>query len=139
MTESDGEKAHMLNSFFSSVFTSEDLSEIPDPELKHTGPPLQHIIIEEEEVMKRLGNLKPAESPGPDGLHPRALKEAAELIAKPLTLVIFNKSIEEGVVPDDWKVAHVTALFKKGKTASPGNYRPVSLTSVWYAKSWNRF
>ena len=66
------------------------------------------------------------------------LKEVAEVIDKPLT-TIFNKSIDEGVVPDYWKVAHVTAIFKKGKTASPGNYRPVSLTSVWYAKSWNRF
>ena len=88
-TESDGEKAHTLNSFFSRVFTSEDLSEIPDPELKHTGPPLQHIIIEEEEVLKCLRNLKPAKSPGPDGLHPRALEEAAEVIAKPLN-TIFN-------------------------------------------------
>jgi hypothetical protein len=33
-------------------------------------------------------------------------------------------------VPDDWKLANVTPIFKKGKRSDPGNYRPVSLTSV---------
>ena len=38
--------------------------------------------------------------------------------------------MKEGRVPDDWKNAHVTAIFKKGKKTTPGNYRPVSLTSI---------
>ena len=43
---------------------------------------------------------------------------------------MFNKSLSEGVVPDDWKIAHVTAIFKKGNVKSPGNHQPVSLTST---------
>ena len=43
--------------------------------------------------------------------------------------VIYNKSIAEGVVPQEWKRANVTPLFKKGSQSEPGNYRPVSLTS----------
>ncbi|KAF4803019.1 hypothetical protein TURU_019856 [Turdus rufiventris] len=35
-----------------------------------------------------------------------------------------------GEVPDDWKLANVTPIHKKGRTEGPGNYRPVSLTSV---------
>ena len=36
----------------------------------------------------------------------------------------------EGEVPDLWRMANVTALFKKGSKLQPSNYRPVSLTSV---------
>ena len=38
--------------------------------------------------------------------------------------------MSEGSVPDDWKVANVTPIFKKGSKGDPGNYHPVSLTSV---------
>jgi hypothetical protein len=36
----------------------------------------------------------------------------------------------QGLVPQLWKEGNITALFKKGDKAEPGNYRPVSLTSV---------
>ena len=49
-------------------------------------------------------------------------------IAEPLT-EIFNKSISEGVVPQDWKIANVTPIFEKGTKLDSGNYRQVSLTS----------
>ena len=42
---------------------------------------------------------------------------------------IFNKSMSEGVVPQDWKIANITPIFKKGTKLDSGNYRPVSLTS----------
>ncbi len=44
--------------------------------------------------------------------------------------MIFCKSMDEGVIPDDWKLANVTCIYKKGSKMDPGNYRPVSLTSV---------
>jgi hypothetical protein len=44
-------------------------------------------------------------------------------IAKPLSL-LFNRSIQEMVFPDQWKIAHVIALFKKGDKSLPSNYRP---------------
>ncbi|CAM4607810.1 unnamed protein product [Lepidochelys kempii] len=65
---------------------------------------------------------------GPDKLHPRVLKELAAVIAEPLA-IIFENSWRTGEVPDDWKKANVVPIFKKGKE-DPGNYRPVSLTSV---------
>ena len=33
-------------------------------------------------------------------------------------------------MPEDWRIANVTLVFKKGKKEDPGNYRPVLLTSV---------
>ena len=43
---------------------------------------------------------------------------------------MFNLSLEEGIVPSEWKEANITQLFKKGSRNKPENYRPVSLTSV---------
>ena len=80
-------------------------------------------------MLDLLLNVNPNKSPGPDGIHPKALKELAEILAKPLT-IIFNTSIQTGIVPDLWKIGNIIALFKKGDKSDPGNYRPVSLTSV---------
>ncbi|KGL77080.1 RNA-directed DNA polymerase from mobile element jockey, partial [Tinamus guttatus] len=85
--------------------------------------------VEEDWVREHLRKLDTHESMGPDGMHPRVLWELAEVIAKPLS-IIFERSWRTGEVPEDWKKANVTPVFKKGKKEDPGNYRPVSLTSV---------
>ncbi|KFP51778.1 RNA-directed DNA polymerase from mobile element jockey, partial [Cathartes aura] len=68
-------------------------------------------------------------SMGSDGIHPRVLKELADVIAGLLS-IIFQQSWESGEVPVDWKLANVVPIFKKGKKQDPGNYRLVALTSV---------
>ena len=65
----------------------------------------------------------------PDGLQPRVLGELAGETAKPL-LAIYQRSWLTGEVPEDWRLADVTPIFKKGHKEDPGNYRPVSLNSV---------
>ena len=56
------------------------------------------------------------------------LKISPVRLAKPLA-IIFNKSLEEGKYPSSWKVAYVTAFYKKGDASLPSNYRPISLIS----------
>jgi len=56
------------------------------------------------------------------------LSKIAEGISHPLT-TIFRRSLDDGIVPLDWKQANVCAIYKKGQKTLPENYRPVSLTS----------
>ena len=86
-------------------------------------------IFQEKEVLKLLQDLNVNKSPGPDGLHPKMLKELSEALVKPITIT-YNTSVSLGTVPDRWKEGNITVLFKKGNKSDPGNYRPVSLTSV---------
>ncbi|XP_055565143.1 uncharacterized protein LOC102055566 isoform X1 [Falco cherrug] len=64
----------------------------------------------------------------PDGMHPQLLRELADVTAKPL-FITTERSWRTGEVPEDWRKAGVTPVFKKGKKG-PGNCRPVSLTSI---------
>ena len=57
------------------------------------------------------------------------LKTCAEEISKMLTF-IFQQALDQSTVPDDWKIALVSPVFKKGKRSGPENYRPISLTSI---------
>jgi hypothetical protein len=111
-TETPEEQAQVLNDFFSSVFTKEDLVNIPSLDDRYSGDPLENMYITSDMVLKKLKKLKIHKSAGPDGLHPRILRETAEVICIPLA-TIFNKSLQESILPQQWKDAHVTALHKK--------------------------
>ena len=50
---------------------------------------------------------------GPDGIHPRLMRELADELAKPLS-IIYQQSWPTGEAPDDWKLANVTPIHKKG-------------------------
>ena len=80
-------------------------------------------------IANKVKTMKDNKSPGVDGMPPNLLKEIVEQISISLAKC-FNLSLEEGIVPSEWKEANITPLFKKGSRNKLENYRPVSLTSV---------
>ncbi|CAM4583475.1 unnamed protein product [Lepidochelys kempii] len=124
----DVEKANVLNAFFASVFTNKVSSQTTALGSTAWGGGDQP-SVEKEVVQDYLETLDEHKSMGPDVLHPRVLKELADVIAEPLA-IIFENSWCSGEAPDDWKKANVVPIFKNRKKEDPGNYRPVSLTSV---------
>ena len=67
---------------------------------------------------------------GLDTVSARLLRECFDLISDSLAL-IFNRSIETSIFPDEWKSARITPLYKKcGNRSDPSNYRPISIIPV---------
>ncbi|KAJ7411628.1 hypothetical protein BTVI_48901 [Pitangus sulphuratus] len=83
--------------------------ELVDRDRKLNSPP----VFQEEIVSDLLSHLDPHKSMGPDGIHPRVMRELAEDLAKP-HFIIYQQSWLSGEVPDDWKLVNVTLIYKKG-------------------------
>ena len=124
--------AEVLNEYFSSVFTTEDISSLLVPSNKFESNKSEHLgqlFVTPEMIAKKIKKMKDNKSLGVDGIPSKLLKEIVEQISTPLAKV-FNLSLEEGIVPSECKEANITPLFKKGSRNEPENYRPVSLTLV---------
>ena len=99
---SDGfQIAEVLNEYFSSVFTTEDISSLPVPFTKFEGIKSEHLgqlFVTLEMIAKKIKKMKDNKSPGVDGTTPNLLKEIVEQISTPLAK-LFNLSLEERIVP----------------------------------------
>jgi len=65
-------------------------------------------------VDKLLTGLNPNKAQGPDEISPRLLKELHTEIA-PILTIIFQRSLDTGIVPKDWKHAIITPALKRVK------------------------
>ncbi|KAK4809950.1 LOW QUALITY PROTEIN: hypothetical protein QYF61_002907 [Mycteria americana] len=125
LVTNNAEKAEVLNTFFTSVFTSTVGPQALGTKIQvdaNTNPP----SVKEELVCELLQEFDPYKLMGPDNIHPRVLRELADVVARLLS-INFEKS---GDVPEDWNKANVTPVYKKGLKEDPVNNRPISLTSV---------
>ena len=119
----DAGKAQLLNSYFGGVFTSEELIHIPEPASQYTGKTIEVIRVSAEMVSHKLEALKVDSAPGPDGVHPKLLQLASEPLSGPLA-ALFQKSLDQGVLPEDSKTAAVAPIHKKRTQAGPGELPP---------------
>ena len=88
--------AEVLNEYFSSVFTTEDISSLPVPFTKFEGNTSEHLG-----QLFVTPEMKDNKSPGVDGIPPKLLKQIVEQISTPLAKLL-NLSLEEGIVPSEW-------------------------------------
>ena len=94
------------------------LPELDDLRNEH---PLSSVCITNDIVFNKLNTLK---SPGPDGLNPLVLKEAAAQLC-----MLSRRSFDEDHLPVDWKRANIVSVFKKGSDLE--NYWPISSTLIF--------
>ena len=94
----DEDKAEVLNAQFSSVFTAEDLSNLPEARPLNLIQQLDSIAITPSEVTKKLKALRSDKAPGPDGVHPHMLKILAETFG-PILARIYNLSLNHQQLP----------------------------------------
>jgi len=123
------EMAEILNEFFSSVYTREDVTGMPAVPPARIRKKLRRTWITTEKVKKKICNLRNNSAPGPDGISPKILKNLKDQIA-PVLAMVYRKSLARSEVPEEWRQANICPIYKKGSKAKAGNYRPVSLTSV---------
>lgn len=87
------------------------------------------LVISEQGIFALLLNLNVKKAIGPDDIPNAFLMRYAGWCAKFL-YIIFNISLTQGVLPDDWKIAKVIPVHKSGCKLNAANYRPISLLST---------
>ena len=121
-------KSDVFNNYFKSVFTIEDLQNLPDKG-PSPHPDIDNITISSFGIFKLLNKLNINKATGPDHIGARILKETSSVIA-PILRIIFQRSLDTGTIPEDWKVANIVPIHKKNDRSNPVNYRPISLTCI---------
>ena len=89
---------------------------------------LSDIEINELDIQNAISEMDENSSAGPDDIPALFLIKTKETIACPLKYLL-RKSLDEGIIPDVFKMANITPIHKGGAKTKPERYRPVSLTS----------
>ena len=96
------------------MFIREDISTLPVLETKFEGREsdyLGQLIVTPTMVAMQIRDTKANKSSRGGGIHPKLLLEIVEQINIPLATV-FSLSLEEGIVPLEWKEANIIPIFK---------------------------
>lgn len=127
LVDDDKERANILSKYFAQVYIDECNEDIPSLPSR-TEEKMDRMNIDENEIANILQNLDVKKAICPEGFHPLMLKVTSEEIAIPLK-IIFETSIKQGKLPQQWKNAIIKPIYKKGDKKKVSNYRPVSITS----------
>lgn len=83
-----------------------------------------------DEIIYVIDNsVKIGKATGYDQISPKIIKEIKHEIAIPLTY-LFNKTLSNGIYPDELKIAKIKPLFKTGDSTNCNNYRPIAILPI---------
>ena len=93
-----------------------------------TNEKIEHIHIENKDIISLICKLNPNKSNGSDGISAQMLLLCDDSVIVPLR-IIFNNILSTAIYPDMWKLANVTPIFKGDKQLIK-NYRQISLLHI---------
>ena len=112
----DYDMANIMNNYYSSVLTIEQLNNVPQLR-QFEGNILDTFNFSTEEVQEKLQHLNIYKSTGPDMLQSRILRALEDKLARPLTH-IFNNSVETGIIPEH-KIEGRNTMTVRGSRTQP--------------------
>lgn len=119
------EIANAFALFFESGFSVSNKS-IPDGNDDNINNTFSLEYISEKDVFNVLKKFKPKFTAGPDNIPAFIIRDCAMVFAYPL-MKIFNLSLQSNTFPDNWKIARVCPVLKKGDRKNITNYRPITI------------
>jgi hypothetical protein len=93
------------------------------------GAMLENIEFNCGTVMRTIKRLNNNTTSGPDGMPSVTNKNFAEPLAEPLAL-LFELFMSVWRIPDEWRCAIITPIYKRGLASDVSSYRPVALICV---------
>ena len=125
MSADSTEMANLLADQYDAVFSLPSTSE---PTIDDSSTPINNIVINAQEIIEAIDELKSTAAPGADGIPAILLKKCKNTLALPLT-TFWNECMKTSYIPQSLQTSIITPLHKGGNKSEAANYRPVALTS----------
>jgi hypothetical protein len=94
------EVAIELNTFFTSFFTQEDQSSIPEPEQETVNKRMEPVQISQQQIQNKIRKLRKGAAPGPEGITPGLLQKLEDAVVKPLEIIFNIRGVPRGDAQD---------------------------------------
>ncbi|XP_018497022.1 uncharacterized protein LOC108864959 [Galendromus occidentalis] len=123
------DKADLLGQHFASIFDPTPLPPQTSTPAPNPTYPSTRLRFSEYDVYNLLSHLDGKSQTTPENIPSIFFKKFAIFLAEPLT-IIFERSYNDGEVPEFFRRSIVTPIYKKGNKSDPTNYRPIAQGSI---------